>query len=159
MNRWITVATTLVLAASMTAMAENPTDPIVGTWVLNVAKSKYDPGPGPKSQTVTLEATADGMLHETNQITAADGTSHTESVSFKRDGTPRAVTGDADVDTVEITQPVNSRTGHASLRREGKVVGHQTNVISKDGKVATMTTTLTTASGKAEHDVEVYDRQ
>ena len=36
------------------------TDPSVGTWVLNVAKSKYDPGPPPKSSTVTIVAAGQG---------------------------------------------------------------------------------------------------
>ena len=36
-------------------------DPWVGTWVLNVAKSKYSPGPAPKSTTVTIMAAAGGF--------------------------------------------------------------------------------------------------
>jgi hypothetical protein len=28
----------------------------VGTWKLNLAKSKYSPGPAPKSQTLKIEA-------------------------------------------------------------------------------------------------------
>jgi hypothetical protein len=37
-----------VLAGTMLAQ---PTDPQVGTWKLNLAKSKYSPGPAPKSAT------------------------------------------------------------------------------------------------------------
>ena len=32
-------------------------DPLVGTWVLNVAKSTYVPAPGPKSQIVVISGT------------------------------------------------------------------------------------------------------
>jgi len=32
-------------------------DPAIGTWKLNVAKSKYTPGPAPNSATITYEET------------------------------------------------------------------------------------------------------
>jgi hypothetical protein len=47
----------IVLSSSVALAAEN----WLGTWKLNVAKSKYSPGPGPKSLTLKLEATADGI--------------------------------------------------------------------------------------------------
>ena len=37
------------------------TDPFIGTWKLNLAKSKYSPGPPPKSQTATYDAAGDGV--------------------------------------------------------------------------------------------------
>ena len=35
-------------------------DPAYGVWKLNVAKSKYSPGPAPKEMTVTIEGPACG---------------------------------------------------------------------------------------------------
>ena len=43
----------LAVAALATAQAK---DPFVGTWTMNPAKSKYSPGPAPKSATSTYEA-------------------------------------------------------------------------------------------------------
>ena len=37
--------------------SDRPTDPMAGTWALNVQKSSYDPAPGPKSQTVVISGT------------------------------------------------------------------------------------------------------
>ena len=55
---------TMVFAAGMLAAAVLATaqtkDPFVGTWTLNVAKSKYDPGPAPKGGTTTYEAAGKG---------------------------------------------------------------------------------------------------
>ena len=48
-----------VLAATLVANAQSK-DPFVGTWTLNVAKSKYSPGPVPKSITSTYEAAGKG---------------------------------------------------------------------------------------------------
>src|SRR2546425_2410657 len=44
------------------------TDPRVGTWKLNLAKSKYVPGPTPKSLSLTYEATATGLTALTQGI-------------------------------------------------------------------------------------------
>ena len=43
------------------APAGSADDPVLGTWHLNVAKSKYSPGPAPKSQVRTYEAHKDGV--------------------------------------------------------------------------------------------------
>ena len=50
----IAVAALSALALSVAAGAQ--TDPIVGTWKLDVAKSTYKPGPPPKSATVVIDA-------------------------------------------------------------------------------------------------------
>ena len=36
-------------------------DPAVGTWKLNVAKSRYSPGPAPKSNVITIAAAGDTL--------------------------------------------------------------------------------------------------
>ena len=42
-------------------------DPFVGTWKLNLAKSKYSPGPPPKNLTVTCGATENGIKATTGR--------------------------------------------------------------------------------------------
>jgi hypothetical protein len=45
----------LALAITVTLQPQAAkVDPAVGTWKLNVAKSKFKPGPGPQSITVTI---------------------------------------------------------------------------------------------------------
>jgi len=56
----------IVLASSVALAAEA----WLGTWKLNTAKSKYSPGPAPKSLTLTWEATADGIKHAADGVTA-----------------------------------------------------------------------------------------
>ena len=48
-------------------------DPLLGTWKLNLAKSKYSPGMPPKSQTLKFEAQGDA-LKITADTANADGT-------------------------------------------------------------------------------------
>ena len=78
-----TLVVTLVMltSASMAAAADN----WVGNWKLNVAKSKYMPGPAPKSQTLKFEATPDGIKLSTDAI-GADGTAAKGGYTSKFDG-------------------------------------------------------------------------
>ena len=51
-------------AASMTGASQSPAtsqDPVIGQWRLDVSKSKYTPGPGPKSETRTYRLTEEGI--------------------------------------------------------------------------------------------------
>jgi hypothetical protein len=45
------------------------------------------------------------------------------------------------------------------LKKAGKEVGKSKLEISKDGKVASLTSKGTTADGKPQHSVSVYDKQ
>jgi hypothetical protein len=60
-TRWVAVCLGtigLVVLLTATAMAA---DMIVGTWKLNVAKSKYSPGPPPQSAMVKIAAIDGGI--------------------------------------------------------------------------------------------------
>src|SRR6476660_10159320 len=63
------VATILVGIGAQSGLAQG--DPLIGTWVLNVAKSKYTPGPPPKEQTTTFEAEGKGVKVTTKGIDSA----------------------------------------------------------------------------------------
>ena len=66
--------------------------------------------------------------------------------------------GSANYDSIALMR-VSALQVKTTLMRGGKTVGEIDSVISKDGKVGTMTYTFTTPSGVKEHDVIVYDRQ
>ena len=61
-----------LLAEDVRNLSAQGNDPRVGTWKLNVAKSKYDPGPAPQSQTLKVEAVGKGEKI-TSEAIAADG--------------------------------------------------------------------------------------
>ncbi len=157
MRSWTATLATVALTASVTAVAQAPTSPTIGTWALNLAKSRYNPGPAPKSETRTYEAKAVG-IRETIQVETADGSSYTETSIYRENGKPYAMNGTTDIDTHEVTR-VSSRETRITWMRAGKVVGHATNIISSDGKVMTQTRTLINGAGQRLQDVRVYDRQ
>jgi hypothetical protein len=71
---------TYVLAAFFAVLAgaafAQAADSKVGTWKLNVAKSKYSPGPAPKSGTSRIEAAGAGTKVTVDQVLADGRTRH-----------------------------------------------------------------------------------
>jgi len=86
-------------------------DPQVGVWKLNVAKSKYSPGPAPKSATTTIEAAGTGAKFVADQVLADGTTRHWESTSAY-DGKDSPVTGNnPDADMIAHPHQRHHRAG------------------------------------------------
>ena len=132
-------------------------DPTVGTWKLNVAKSKYSPGPAPKSATVTYEETADGIKRNGESI-SADGKKASFEYTAKYDGKDYPVTGSDVFETISIKR-INDHAVASTLKKSGKVVSTSRRVISPDGKTMTLTINGTNAEGQKTHTVAVYSKQ
>src|SRR4051794_30609988 len=60
-------------------------DPLVGTWKLNVAKSTFSPGPGPKGTTVTYEADGEWVVTKAQRVDPT-GKATTGGNRYKYDG-------------------------------------------------------------------------
>ena len=153
---------TIVLSAAMflavTAAGAQSKDPFVGTWTLNLAKSTYSPGPGPKATTSTFEAAGKGYK-VTVKTEPASGPAQEWSYTTALDGKDAAITGNnPNADTV-LLKRVSASSLEAVNKKAGKVVTTQTNVVAADGKTRTVTTTGTDAQGRKIHNVAVYDRQ
>ena len=146
-----------VLAAAGAVSAAGAVDPVVGTWTLNLAKSTFNPGPAPKSQTRTYSVDADGVsLSVTGAL--ADGTAISQESTFKYDGRAYAMKGAADYDAISLKQ-VNANTVKSTMMKAGKPVGTTTRTVSANGKVLTLSTKGTDAHGKPYENVAVYDKQ
>jgi hypothetical protein len=146
-----------VLGVSVLGMTLWAADPAVGTWKLNVAKSKYTPGPAPKSATITYEETSDG-IKRTGESIDAEGKSTSFSYTAKLDGKDYPITGTDLYDAI-APKRINDHTTQATLKKSGKVVSTARRVVSKDGKMMTLTMTGTDASGKKMKNIAVYDKE
>lgn len=151
------VITFLAVAGSSAVRAQS--NPLVGTWKLDVTKSKYDPGPVPKSLTRTVEPQGNGVKY-TFEGVAADGKPIAYGFSATFDGKDSLVTGSmpSGADTISAKR-IDANHYVATQKKGGKEVGVSQVAVSKDGKVTTVDVTGTTASGAKEHDVQVYDKQ
>jgi hypothetical protein len=153
------ILTKAFIALAITTVAVFGADNTLGTWKLNIAKSKYTPAPMPiKSLTVTREA-ADGGVKQTTTGEQADGTAINSSYSAKYDGKDVQVSGNAPYDTIAIKQ-VNANTLTDERKKTGgpyKATGRT--VVSNGGKTMTTTTKGTNGQGQAFTSDFVFDKQ
>jgi hypothetical protein len=147
----------LVWALPVLSHAAAGADPIVGTWTLNLEKSKFHGNAAPKSMTRTYIAGANGTDMKVTGV-AADGSAISQSATFTYDGKDCALTGSPNYDSVALKK-VNGSTVKGDLKKNGAVVGHVTRTISGGGKVLTLSSALKTPKGGTTHDVAVFDRQ
>jgi hypothetical protein len=149
-----------VLAAVSAGPLLAQDNPFVGTWKLNVAKSKYEPGPTPKSINRTVAAEGQGAKYS-SEGAAADGTAFAFSFSSNYDGKDSPVIGTGmpgGADSISLKR-INSHKVQAILKRGGKESGTSVSEVSADGKVTTLTSKGTNPDGKRYHNVAVYDKQ
>jgi hypothetical protein len=93
----------LGLVSSFDALAEEKA-PFAGTWKLDLAKSKYDPGPMPKSAT-DVNTEVDGAMKSVQESVDADGKASRVEWTAKFDGKDYPVTGGTAGTTISLTRP------------------------------------------------------
>src|ERR1700689_1627913 len=144
----------LMLPLSYVLGADTAVDPAVGTWTLDVAKSKLDPNePALKSSVRTYTATQDGLSVSIHSVDA-DG-AHDTSSTFTYDGKRHPVSGTTSYDSIAVKR-VGARESKTELIKSGKVIGHLTRVVSKDGTTMTVTVHATNSKGAKIYEVTVY---
>ena len=146
----------VVLVAWGIVTAQSQSDPRIGIWKVNFAKSKFQPDPPPESLIRTYELDGDA-LKATIEVVTAEGDHRTSTYTAKYDGKDYAYTG-RNVDTVALRR-VDDRTLEVTLKKGNKVVGTNRIVVSKDGKTMTQTLNEINARGLHVHNVVVYDKQ
>jgi hypothetical protein len=128
-----------------------------GTWTLDAAKSKFSPGPMPKSMTVTYSAVGSDGMKIVVKLTPAEGAAQQWESTPHYDGKDYPLTGNPNADTISV-KLVDDRTGESTMKKGGKVTSTNVRKLSADGKVLTITSTGTTVDGKPRTDVQVFTK-
>jgi len=148
------VATILVAIVGAVAMAQS-TDPQIGTWKLNAAKSKGTMFTG---GTVTVEPAGQGWKTSVDLV-GQDGTPSRWSFTAQPDGKDNPITGANPFgNTLSMTR-VDARTVKTTIKQDGKVTVTQTVTVSEDGKTRTITSKGTSLKGQAIDSMTHYERQ
>jgi hypothetical protein len=147
----------VVLALSGIQLPAQETDPLVGAWELNVAKSKFGPGRAPKSETRTYVVSGEDIKATTKGVDSA-GKPTAAEFTINYDGKDRPTTGIPDAETLSLKR-VDAFTTEFTQKRAGKVVMTGTRVISRDGKVMTITTKGIDRTGQTINDVAVFEKR
>jgi hypothetical protein len=160
MNAIGTIAAALVGIGFLTlngVAGAQGTDPIVGTWRIDLAKSTYKPGPPPKSATVVIEPAGKGIKVSVDAVNA-DGTPAKWSFTTQRDGKDVPVTGHPAYDAAATTQ-ASPTAGTTDYKKGGKVVATTKMAVSGDGRTMTLTSTGTDPKGQAVNNVIFFRKQ
>lgn len=141
------------LAAAVACFAS---DPNLGTWKLNEAKSKVPAGMA-KNTSVVYTADGDNYKGVVDGIDGAGKPTHNEWTG-KFDGKDYPLTGDPTADTRAI-QKVSDRHYKLANKKAGKPTTTGTIELSADGKTRTLKIEGGDASGKKGSATFVYDKQ
>jgi hypothetical protein len=143
-----------MLCSSLPAAA-NP-DPILGVWKLNLARSRFNPGPAPRSQTRTYIETPKG-IQVTIRSVAVNGRSSTIEFPERYDGKDYPVQGSDVADALALVR-INDYMAEATMKHAGRAVATAKRQITDEGK----TLIISYQEPSAEHPVDnqlVYDKQ
>jgi hypothetical protein len=130
--------------------------PGLGSWKLNVSKSKLGSEPAPQSITSTIKSSGQGVKLTGVRI-GADGIRSECQYTANYDGKDYPITGSRNADTVSLKK-VDSRTIERTDKKAGKVVETSTTVFAEDGKSCTTTGKARNLHGEDFHFVVVHDK-
>jgi hypothetical protein len=149
------VVTVGIVAFAWTAGAQAPKG-LMGTWKLNAAKSKFSPGPAPKTMTVTYSAEGNNIKIVVDAV-PADGAAQHWEMTAAYDGKDYPVTGNPNADTISMKR-VDDMHGESTFKKDGKVTAVNVRTLSADGKTLTIVSKGTTADGKPRRDTQVFEK-
>ena len=149
----ILAAWVLVLPAISSGQS---TDPFIGTWSMDMAKSSFKPGPGVKSAQLVIEAAGKAMKVSVDAV-SADGPVKWGYTAMP-DGKDVPVTGNFGAEMASLTQ-VNPNERITVYKSGGKPVMTSKAVVAKDGKTMTITQDGTDEKGQTMHNVLHYVKQ
>jgi hypothetical protein len=131
-------------------------DPNSGTWKMNPAKSKYDPGPAPTSSTTTIESDETKYKVDAHTVNA-DGTETHISFDAKTDGKDYSLSSVSTADMISVKR-VGAKTIETTWKKDGKTVMKTHAVVSSDGKTRAVTFDGTDPQGHKVHNVVVFEK-
>jgi hypothetical protein len=138
------------VAGVLLAQIEHIT-PFTGKWKMNLAKSRFNPGPPFKNFTITF--TTDGTRHL--NLIDADGQSLKAWLPWS-DGKEVPVTA---MENATATSKIRGKTFHDIWKQNGRIIEDVHGVVSPDGKTLTTTVIGTDTEGRAFHNQLTFDKQ
>ncbi len=145
--------TVILLAAAGVLVAQS--NPFVGTWKLNVAKSKYMPGPAPQSSTRTWDDKGMVMVNGINAAGKSGSYGYTVTGDGKEYPTMGAIPNTADKLT---SKKIGADTIEVNFTKAGKHVETATFKVSPDGKTLTIHAKGATDAGPFDN-MQVWEKQ
>jgi hypothetical protein len=138
------------------ALAQDHPEPLVGTWLLDVAKSTFMPVPGPKGQMRTY-ALADGQEKMTSRGISGEGKSTFVHYQARYDGKDYDMVGSLGGNKISLKR-IDRLTSEITQKRDGKPAIVATRHVSQDEKTLTVVTKGTLPDGRMLDSIMVFHR-
>lgn len=142
------------MAAALTLSAA---DSSMGTWKANLDKSKYSPGPAPKSST-NIQTQDGDWINFKGEGVNAEGKPTSLTIRFKNDGKEYPFTTATGAKSTIAAKRIDARTTESTIKT-GTVTTNIRTIVAPDGKTFTRTTTGTNAKGEKVKNVVVFEKQ
>ena len=156
MKRLFRIFAIVFLTLTAAGIVSAQTNPFVGIWKLDVAKSKYDPGPAPKSQTRTWDAAGKVNVKGIN----AAGKPMAYGYPIITDGKEYPTSGTVPNGADKISsKKVAASTIEVHFVRGGKPAEVTTFAVSKDRRVLTISAKGTNPDGSAFENMTVWEKK
>ncbi len=137
---------------------EEAPSPFVGTWLLNIDKSTFDPPSSAlKSHVVLIEAQENGLKFTADQVDAEGKEIHVEEAP-KFDGNVYPIVG-SENETETTMKRLNNNSFELVRMKDGKEVSRVQVVISSEGTMSTATIKSKDENGQEITSTLVYDKQ
>jgi hypothetical protein len=134
-------------------------DPLMGTWKLNLDKSKYGTLSLPKSLTRIFATPQEGEIQFTVDEVTATGTAIHIKWTGRYDAKDYPSTGAMSYDSAAVKRAFNGSL-EWTFKKDGKFVAKGTSIVSRDGKTLTITWIAKNPQGADDLTlVHVYDKQ
>jgi hypothetical protein len=157
MRKHITVVMTAILVLALATAAMAADDPFVGTWILNVAKSRFQPGRELRSEIIKAEAQDNGAKQVIDIVTADGKSIHIEWAA-KYDGRDYPGSGNGGADTIRLIR-IDTNTREQVVKKGGKEFATERIAISKDGKTRTTTLKGKDSKGQEFSSILIFEKK
>ena len=153
----IRVVVTLVPAFAALALLAQSQEAFYGLWKVDMNKSKYSPGPAPKSNMKKYEPWKDGFKATQDMVTAKGEKVHVEVIA-KVDGKDYPGKGSPDADTYAFKR-IDAHSYEVTQKKDGKVTIVAKMVVAPDGKSRSIVQTGKNAKGEPVNNTIYWDKQ
>jgi len=128
-----------------------------GLWKVDLSKSKYSPGPAPKSNMKKYEPWQDGFKATQDMVNAKGEKVHVEVIA-KVDGKDYPGKGSPDADTYAFKR-IDAHTYEVTQKKDGKVTIVAKMTVAADGKSRSIVQTGKNSKGEPVNNQIYWDRQ
>jgi len=132
-------------------------DPFSGKWTMNLEESKFAAGTLPKHMTIEMESVGMGIRYH-SETTNAQGKISSSTYTADYNGPQVIVMGSNGMQAPVSLKRIDANTVEAYYMKSLEVVATSRRIVSKDGRLMTITTTSKDKAGVTVTNVGVYEK-